>query len=99
MSTAERHARAVWSSPRKVHSSASPRLQQLATADGRLVEHRTEHPVEGLDELLGTDAATSREALGESCEPGDVGEDESGVDRLPLGARCLVVPLEGHSGT
>ena len=67
-------------------------LQQLAAAGRRDGEHRPEHPVERLDDLLGADPAVPGQPLGERGEARDVGEDQRAVDRAVQRPGGLVVP-------
>ena len=69
-------------------------LQQLATPGGGDPQHRAEHPVEGLDNLLGADPTTPGELLGERREARHVGEDERAVNDPPELTGSLVVPRQ-----
>ena len=57
-------------------------LQQVAAVGVGDAEQRAERRADRLDELLGALAAAPREALGELREPGDVREQERGVERV-----------------
>ena len=66
--------------------------QRAASLEGD-VEHRPEHPVQDVGELLDADATAHRQAFGERREAGDVDEAEASVELLPAHPRCVEVPL------
>ncbi len=69
-------------------------LQQVAAAREGAVQHAAEHPVQRLDNLLGTDPSALGELLGEGRETGDVREHQGPVEVAPAFAGHLVVPGE-----
>ncbi len=78
--------------PEEEEQGVAAELQQLAAAGCRDGEHRPEHPVERLDDLLGADPALPGEPLGECGEPRDVREHQGAVDGAVQCAGDLVVP-------
>ena len=72
-------------------------LEQVGTAVEGQVQHPAEDTVEGLDDLLGTDAAALRQLLGQGREPGDVREHQRALDDPPRLPGRLVVPGQGHT--
>ena len=64
-------------------------LQEVAAVGVGDAEQRAERRADRLDELLGALAAAAREALGELREPGDVREQQRGVERVDRGARAV----------
>ena len=76
----------------------SAKLEQLPAAVRRDVQHPGEDPAQCLDELLGTDATTGGELLGQRRETGDVGEDHRALDHPPAPLRLVGHPVEHNAG-
>ena len=85
--------------PREEEQQCVPaELQQLTAPRARDPQHRAEHAVEGLDDLLGADPAPSRQLLGQGGEARHVGEHERPVDDAPQLSGRLVVPRQRDRG-
>ncbi|MCU0263627.1 MAG: hypothetical protein MUF09_08125 [Candidatus Nanopelagicales bacterium] len=73
-------------------------LEQLTAARPGDPQHRAEHPVQRLDDLLGTDPPAPRQLLGQRREARHVGEHERPVHDPPQLPGRLIVPSQGNRG-